>query len=628
MKSSSVHFHLLIVTACLFFVFFIGTSSLKSDPLAEAEYNSLKHLFSRSLNLSFDIFGTVESVSSYSEQHSPLYFLLLNLWGRLTCEDLGTLRLLSVYFGILTVAMVYRLGLLTGDLRLATNGVIIITFMSFFIFYTHELRMYSLLPFCAGWVVWSYWQALSRRGQVSWRKWLSLFISAALILYVHYFGMMILAAIGIYHLLFAPKNKRWFQINLVMIGGSLMFLLWLPVVIQGLATRANLERDRLTWFESIRTIITIYSNGMWLLPIGLAGLLVWNFKSLDKPRKYLLILTCLVISVTILVNEFTPILVEFRMRYTTVLAVLLACSFAIGLTFLPKQKILQFPLLLIWAGSFFLFTDSTALSVYTNRQRQKHETVPHYQKFAYVPPTAPGYGETMLSFHPTNKITWKMLVYVTELSGWKSLIHIYYDKQDEIIIQSAVSQAAGLEDITSNNNALWLIHNPQQTDLQAMDVYAAWLSQHYKPCQRLFESDDAIIDYYMKTAIPCELIHAQTPFEVRYDNGTHLANRLYETDDEQLTFYFWWAQTVDLDYAFSIQIFDERNEKVGQYDNVAGLHAFDVHTMDISMLAGGEYVARLILYDAVTQVSQPGILIGTEQRFERDIEIARLTITD
>ncbi len=625
-RDSGFSLRLVVVSVCLLLVFVMGLSNLKSDPLAFPEYETVKHLFSRSFNQSFDLSQTIESVALYSEQHGPLYFVLLNVWSRLTGDDAFTLRLLSLYFGLLTIAVVYRLALLTRDARLAVNAVLIATFMSFFIFYTHEMRMYTLLPFVSAWIVWSYWLVLSSRSRVHWWKWLSLFIGTALILYVHYFGIIVLASMGIYHLFFVPKNKHWFQISLVMIAGGLMFLPWLPTAIQGFETRVNLESDRLTWFESIQTILTIYSNGLWFIPIVSAGLILWNFKRLAKPHKYLLILTCLAISAMILVNEFTPIIVERRMRYTSLFTVFVSCSFAIGLMFIPKRRIILLPLLLIWVGSFFHFTASQELYVYTNRAIQNFHTMPHYQKFSYMPSIIPGSHETILSLHPTHKIVWRTLTYYSELYEWRGLIHIFYDQQNEIDIRSSNPAFLDLNSIASGNNAIWLIYNPQETNLQAMPVYTEWLSQHYKSCRRFLEDGNAIIDYYVRASIPCAVIETQTLFEVLYDNGTHLSNLLYEVDAGQLTFYFRWLDTLQEQSALSIQLFNVQGEKVQQHDEVIGVDPLGVDALDISMLDGGEYVAKLIVYDSITQVNQPGTFLSSQQRFEREIEIARFTV--
>jgi len=622
------YFHLTLVSCCLFIVFFMGVSNLKSDPIGNAESNTLKHLFPDSLEQTLNVFETIASVSLYSDEHGPLYFVLLNYWSGLAGNDLFALRLLSVYFGLLTVAVACRLAMLTRDVNVAVNAVLITSFMAFFIFYTHELRMYSLIPFFSGWIAWSYWQVLSSRGQrgLSWKQ-VSLFISTALILYVHYFGITILVAIGIYHLLFVPKNRHWFQISSIIMAGGLMFLPWLQIVIQSLATRTNIETYRLVTLESLRVLTSIYSNGLWFIPIGLGVLILWNFKCLAETHKYLLFLTCSVISAMLLINEFTPILVEHRMRYTTAMTALITCSAAIGLIFIPKKKLIQFPLLCLWAASFFLFTDSTELYVYTNRQRQDQDAVPHYQNFLYSPSIAEARNEAILSLHRTKFGNKARYHYYRALSDWKSMIHIFYDEQNKIAIQSPHPEFRDLDGIVAGNNAIWLIHNPQQTNLQTMPVYTEWFTRHYKSCKRFFENDNAIIDYYVRVPVPCELIDTQNPFEVLYDNGIHLSNLLEEIDSGQLTFYFWWSNTVR-HHSFSIQIFDERGEKVQQYDDAIGAEPLDIHTIDISMLDKSDYAAKLIVYDFVTKISQPGTVLSSQQRFEREIEIPGFAIGD
>lgn len=127
-----------------------------------------------------------------------------------------------------------------------------------------------------------------------------------------------------------------------------------------------------------------------------------------------------------------------------------------------------------------------------------------------------------------------------------------------------------------------------------------------------------------------ELTDAQSLFAVFYDRGGLLFNLPPEIDSDQMTFSFWWARTPDDPYAFSIQIFNMQGEKVQQYDNVIGIGY--VHAVDISMLAEGDYAAKLIVYDFETHVSQPGTVLdnqgGFQGQFERELEIARFTIRE
>ena len=127
-----------------------------------------------------------------------------------------------------------------------------------------------------------------------------------------------------------------------------------------------------------------------------------------------------------------------------------------------------------------------------------------------------------------------------------------------------------------------------------------------------------------------ELTDTPSPFAVFYDSGILLFNLLHEIDSNQITFSFWWSRTSDDPYGFSIQIFNAPGEKVQQYDNVIGIGY--VHAVDISMLAEGDYTAKLIVYDFDSQVSQPGTVIdnqgGLQSQFERELEIARFTIRE
>ena len=124
-----------------------------------------------------------------------------------------------------------------------------------------------------------------------------------------------------------------------------------------------------------------------------------------------------------------------------------------------------------------------------------------------------------------------------------------------------------------------------------------------------------------------ELTDTESPFTVLYDSRILLFNLLHEMDSDQVTFHFWWAHNVRHDYAFSIQIFDERGEKVQQYDDAIAREPYSArYDVDISILTEGSYKAKLIVYDFVTRVSQPGIVLNHQGRFERELEIAAFTI--
>ena len=344
--------HFLIIAACLGFVYVTGVTQLKSNPLGSDDWNSVKHLFNRHLDPPFTIAETIDSVIRRSPDHGPLYFVLLNIWREFSGNDLFTLRLLSVFFGLLALAFVYRLSLLICDRETALVAMFIAAFLSFFIYYNLVARMYSLMPLLSAWVIWSYWKILSAPENVRWWFWPSLTFSAAAIVYVQYFGIFVLAAIGIYHLILAPKNRRWFSICLAMIAAGILFSPWMPVVTDALAIRSVPEGDGLPFLEAVQAMLSIYSNGL-VVPVFLVGaVVVLKHKQLDRSQRYILIITCLITILMLLSNEISPLLIARRIRYTIVLALPLASAMAIGLRMLPRRRLSVRRMRLPQSGSY------------------------------------------------------------------------------------------------------------------------------------------------------------------------------------------------------------------------------------------------------------------------------------
>ena len=114
--------------------------------------------------------------------------------------------------------------------------------------------------------------------------------------------------------------------------------------------------------------------------------------------------------------------------------------------------------------------------------------------------------------------------------------------------------------------------------------------------------------------------------EVHYDGGLRLHNVSYATNDDMLNFYLAWSSTRTKRYGFSLQFFAEDGEKALQYDNVISRQLLTAHEIDTSSLADGAYSIQLIVYDRETGASDGGRLRDSGQRFERELEVARLEV--
>ena len=621
--------HYLAVGFCLCFVYAVGVTNLKTDPIKSySEWNSIRHLNIDPHRPQKPLSGILESISEFSPDHGPLYFVLLSFWRTLTGADLFTYRLLSVFFGLLGLAMAYRLAHTARDRETALYALIFTAFLSFFVYFTYEVRMYSLLPLLAAAVAWQYWRVVSARGDVPWRHWIALAIVSAAIVYVHYFGFIVLVAIGVYHVLGVKKNRRWFGVCFAMIVAGILFAPWLPVAAKSLETRDVPDSDRLLLAQAILALVEIHSNGLFLtVPLLLASAFR-PFKGLRRSEIYLLTVAILIFILMIVANEIAPLLIARRIRYAVVLTIPLTCAMAIGLRRLPGGRRIHMAVAALWIASFFIFNSSDALSLYTNRKTRYHVDVPHYEDFIYEINESPRFSEIILSLHPTVPLDSKVYnFYRFNLPQWKDIVHVSYDEEDELFVYSWHERHRNLDNIASDFIALWVIHNPQRTDLQEMAVYKDWLLKHYRPCKRYIETADNVIEHYFTVDLPCALIHDEQPMAITYENGTEIANVVYEQNQNELSVYFWWRRVIHAGYSLTIQVFDQQATKVQQIDAVIDSGTFIKHTLDLAPLPAGEYVAKLIIYDFETGKSQPGFIVNREQRFDREVEIASFTLS-
>lgn len=119
--------------------------------------------------------------------HPPLYFWLLHVWMGLAGSSEFALRFLSVLFGVLTVALMYRVGRSTMGVNGGRITALLAAFSGLYLAYSQEVRMYTLVSALS--VASIYFLHEYLRADVSARrKWLIPYaIVNALGLYTHYF---------------------------------------------------------------------------------------------------------------------------------------------------------------------------------------------------------------------------------------------------------------------------------------------------------------------------------------------------------------------------------------------------------------------------------------------------------
>ena len=166
--------------------------------------------------------------NSIQDPHPPLYYLLLHGWQMIVPETDGWLRGLSALFGVLLIPALYVLVLALGRSRYeAQVAALLVAFAPLQIFYSHELRMYTLLMLLVTLTVWAYVRA---RPQTGYGWWFLFTVLAAAALYTHLFAAMTLMAIGLYALIHHRERQAlWRTIGAGIVIGVL-FLPWLQLM--------------------------------------------------------------------------------------------------------------------------------------------------------------------------------------------------------------------------------------------------------------------------------------------------------------------------------------------------------------------------------------------------------------
>lgn len=177
----------------------------------------------------------INSVYAHTPDQGPAYHLLLNLWGRLVGHEIALGRMLGIYFGILSLAMAYRLGRDTISPIAGNFAIIIMASNAFYNFYYSHIRTYSLLVLLSAIVIWLYLRIATRERPRRRRVYVALAGACAALVNTHSFGLLLYLVLSLHHLLFVRIGRRWLAVAAVAhIGLALGSLHIIAMLAQGI----------------------------------------------------------------------------------------------------------------------------------------------------------------------------------------------------------------------------------------------------------------------------------------------------------------------------------------------------------------------------------------------------------
>jgi len=144
-----------------------------------------------------------ESTTSMIEgAQPPLYYFVLYLFRYMGTNEV-ILRLPSVVFGILTIALLYKVGKVFFGAKEGLIGAFLLSISTLHVYYSQEARMYILLGFLSLLSLFFFYKSIKENKNTFWFVFA---LSTILTLYTHYFGVFIIFVEIIFFILMLIRN--------------------------------------------------------------------------------------------------------------------------------------------------------------------------------------------------------------------------------------------------------------------------------------------------------------------------------------------------------------------------------------------------------------------------------------
>jgi hypothetical protein len=265
--------------------------------------------------------------------HPPGYYALLHAWQAIASPTVAHgiefgYGWVSVFFGMLVIALVVPIGTQLLGRREALFAALLLAINPFQLWYSQEVRMYSLgaaLALLCLWFMLRFWKT----GR--WRYLLFYALSGALGLYVLTYFVFWLAALGLIGLARAGSGRRAGQWMLAQVGILLLYLPWLPTTVRQV-TDPPVPPWREAWTgaadvaraasEALSTLVVGHTpwgpNALWALMAALLALLFIVYGRGTRADRWSL-LTAVLLPITLIfsVSLVGPPIYHARYIYLT-----------------------------------------------------------------------------------------------------------------------------------------------------------------------------------------------------------------------------------------------------------------------------------------------------------------------
>jgi hypothetical protein len=198
--------------------------------------------------------------------HPPLFYMLLKIWMSVGGNSVPWLKLYPV---LTSIASLPPILLLCRELKMSRAAVNLalglIAVNAYLVYYSQELRMYSLLLTLTAYSLWLFAKLINSDRASNWLR-AALFSANLMLVYTHYYGWLIVVAQILFVLLWARRQLKASILSFGLL--ALGFSPWAYAVV-----RAAIEKGGLK------------SNLGWARRPGLSDVF-WYYLNLDGPITY------------------------------------------------------------------------------------------------------------------------------------------------------------------------------------------------------------------------------------------------------------------------------------------------------------------------------------------------------
>ena len=546
--------------------------------------------------------------------------LIYWVWGRVFGWSTFAVRVLPLFAGVLALAWTYRLGRGLFAPVVGLVAVMLLATSVYFITYMHVARAFTLVALFAAMAIWGYWR-LALRPPASGpgrAAQLGLLVGSIGIFYTHYYSVLLLAALGLWHLLMMPKGRRWWRPVLLWGLAGVVFLPELAGFLQGITwtqtqwwfISANLRTvEVLSWF------LYVLTNGILRLPgvrlplapnivvLVLLSLVVafgwWRYRQRAwfRQLQFLLFITLVLLLLMLIGNEILLVISDTHLRYWMALWPMIATlvGWVVWRT-RGRWRLLAGLLIGAWVAFGFWANTASQLRYEVNKLLHRYTVHPVSKKVKVYA----GQLDLLLIDAQLYQAAHTSGYY---FSPFPEEHLIFGDSLDPLNSRAEFSRTVG------EHLRLWLLAG-EAGSIEHRDMVAQ-LPSAMVFCDRIFDREDLVLELYAWSAVHCP---NDEPAQLRFGEGIELvASEVTVVPTEMLRVDLLMhteSSTGMTAYSVALHVFDATSgEKVAQGDQGLWLGRYNPlrSDIDISGLLAGDYELRVAVYNWQTLERLAGV---------------------